>query len=119
MENKHKFELLDLRYMQEISRGDISYERRLANVFIETIPEDLLTLKRHFDEKSIEEIKKISHHMQSSLFIMGLEQKLSAYMEFEAYENADGKEIKEKIAFITKICMRAVEEAKVYLKGLA
>lgn len=105
--------------MQGISRGDINYERQVVRVFIETIPEDLITLKRHFEEKSLAEIKKVLHHMQSSIAIMGLGEKLSAYTDFEAYENAENKEIQEKIDFITTICSQAVEEAKFYLESLS
>ncbi|WP_316771261.1 hypothetical protein [Pedobacter frigiditerrae] len=118
MRTQPKFELIDLSYMQEISLGDLEYEKKVTTLFIEIIPENLVNLETYLELKSYQNLKKTLHHMQSSISIMGLDDKLSKYMDFESYENADEKEIKEKIDFITTICSQAIEEAKVYLKNL-
>jgi hypothetical protein len=118
MENRPEFKLIDLNYMQEISLGDVEYEKKVTTLFIETIPENLVDLETYLELKSYDSLKKTIHHMQSSISIMGLGEKLSNYMDFEAYENASELEIKEKIDFISAICGKAIEEAKVYLKIL-
>lgn len=104
--------------MTEISRGDLDYERQVTKIFIEIIPQDLVNLKAYFESNSFEKLKKTLHHMQSSISIMGLDKKLSKYMDVDAYEDTNGNEIKEKIDFIVTTCAKAVVEAKAYLKTL-
>jgi len=116
---KPKFELLDLTFMTEISRGDVDYERQVTKVFIEIIPEDLAELKKNVESNSIQNLKKTLHHMQSSVSIMGLDKKLSAYMDIDTYEEVNSKVIKEKIDFITATCTKAIDEATIYLKTLS
>ncbi|TCC93230.1 hypothetical protein EZ428_00185 [Pedobacter frigiditerrae] len=118
MKEQPEFKLINLSYMQEISLGDLEYEKKVTTLFIEIIPENLVDLETYFELKSFENLKKTLHHMQSSISIMGLDDKLSKYMDFEAYENANEKEIKEKMDFITTICIQAIAEAKDYLKNL-
>lgn len=113
--DQNEFELLDLSYMKQVSRGDTDYEKKVTRLFIEIIPENLANLQRDFELRAYPGIKKTLHHMQSSIAVMGLDNKLGTYMDMDLYERVNSKQVKENIDFISEICNKAVEEAKQYL----
>ncbi len=115
---ENEFELLDLSYMKQISRGDTAYEKKVTQLFIEIIPENLATLQRDYELRAYPGIKKTLHHMQTSIAVMGLDQKLADYLDMDLYERVNSLKVKENIDFIATICNKAVEEAKQYLDEL-
>lgn len=114
----NEFELLDLSYMRQISRGDTDYEKKVTRLFIEIIPENLANLQRDYELRAYPGIKKTLHHMQASISVMGLDDKLGDYLEMDLYEKVNSLQVKENIDFIAAICNKAVEEAKQYLVEL-
>ena len=116
--DQNEFELLDLSYMKQVSRGDTDYEKKVTRLFIEIIPENLANLQRDFELRAYPGIKKTLHHMQSSIAVMGLDNKLADYLDMDLYDRVNSKQVKENLDFIAEICNKAVEEAKQYLIAL-
>lgn len=116
--NQQRFQLLDLSYMKEISRGDLAYEKAVTQLFITTMPENLVELEKKCATKSYAELEKVLHYMQSSIAIMGLDKKLANFLDIDFCEQRNPNDIKTDIDFIISICTNAITEAKEYFAKL-
>ncbi|KUJ63545.1 hypothetical protein AR687_02335 [Flavobacteriaceae bacterium CRH] len=93
---------LDLSYLDEMSCGDAKFKQEMIDIFVETIPNQAAQLEKAFHENNIENVKKLSHHMKSSLDIFllnDLSNSLSV-VEEEAYIGAFTSESADKINII-------------------
>lgn len=112
------YQLLDLSYIREIGQGDIAYERNVAELFLDIIPENLSNLERDIEDEAYGNVKKTLHHMQSSISIMGFYPKLEQYMEPTVYDDISAEQIHQNVEMILAICREALAEARHYLNSL-
>lgn len=93
---------LDLSYLEEMSCGDTKFKQDMINIFIEKIPNQAAQLEAAFNVNNIEAVKKLSHHMKSSLdmfMLQDLSNSLSV-IEEEAYIGKFTTESVDKINII-------------------
>ena len=106
------YQFIDLAYMKDISKGNVSYEQLVTGHFIEGIPADVDNLETAFVMKDLPGVKRIAHDMKTSVAIMGLLPLLSNMLD--ALEDAESMEVVQPsvIAEVKKTCLAAVEEAR-------
>ena len=111
--NKYKQKkLLDLRYMKDISKGNVQYEKTVTEQFIRLIPEDLRALRSAFEGKDLNEIRRIAHNMKTSVSIMGLLPLLENLLDDLEQADVIDLELLNALEELDLICLRAVQEAK-------
>lgn len=112
------YRLLDLSYVREIAKGDIAYERNVARLFVDIIPENLASLEHDMAKGNYARARTTLHHMQSSISIMGFYPKLEKYMEPTVYGDLSIPLFRTNVHIIIAICREALVEAKHYLQSL-
>lgn len=60
---------INLSYLNELSNGNIQFEKEMISLFLHQVPKEILTLRRAFDEHEHGRIAEIAHKMKSSLDI--------------------------------------------------
>lgn len=118
MENsytKDSFQFIELGYLQQVSRGDLTYEQKIISLFVELVPDNLAEIAESYQRSDHETLKKALHQLQSSTAVMGLNEKLFAHWNMDAWSEMEDIEVKRHIDSIAMICTEAVEEAKKYL----
>lgn len=118
MRNTFQFNYINLDYVEEVSNGDLAYEKDIIALFISIIPQSVSSLIKQFELGSYQNVKKILHHMHSSTGIMGLNDKLGKYMDAIVEEDLENKVVRKNMQEISTVCLNAVEEAKNYLHTL-
>ena len=93
---------LDLSYLEEMSCGDVKFKQEMISLFIKTIPGQAAELEKAFNDNNIDTVKKLSHHMKSSLDIFLLDDLSNALsvIEEEAYTGVFTTESADKINII-------------------
>ena len=118
LEQQETYRLLDLSYIREISKGDLGYERNVANLFLTIVPENLASLEKDMLRGDYAHAKSTLHHMQSSISIMGFYPQLEAYMEPTVYSNIPPRQFQKNVQMILDICKEALVEADRFLRSL-
>ncbi|MBF4516745.1 response regulator [Flavobacterium sp. ANB] len=93
---------LDLSYLDEMACGDIKFRQEMIDLFIKMIPNQADQLEKAFNINEIDTVKKLSHHMKSSLDMFLLKDLSNALsvIEEEAYTGAFTSESADKIDLI-------------------
>jgi len=104
--------------MWGISEGNKEYERTVTEQFIEAIPFDLATLESALANKDLATLRQTAHTMRTDIAIMGLLEKLQAYLDVLEYEAFDEAKFKDAIMFVKTICLNALPEAHHYYTTL-
>ena len=110
--NFSDYQLIDLAYMKEISRGNVNYEKTVVGEFIECIPKDLAGLQTALDQNNFASLSTIAHNMKTSVGIMGLTSRLEILLDKLEEPGTDHPDLQACITTIGHICTKAVEEAK-------
>lgn len=66
------YQYLDLGYVKEVSRGNISYEKKVTSQFIDFMPANLSALKDSLKNSDFKQISQVAHNLKTSVAIMGL-----------------------------------------------
>jgi len=106
------YKLIDLSYMQEISNGNLKFEQKVTLQFINSIPEDLKSLRIAFDQNDSVNMNRIAHHMKTSVAIVGLLPKVERLLDILEFANAENTGLLSIISKLSTICSEAIEEAK-------
>ncbi|HUQ97692.1 MAG TPA: ATP-binding protein [Chitinophagaceae bacterium] len=112
---KTKTEMIDLRYLQELSMGDVEFEQAIIRQFIVQVPEELELLEEAIRNRRYLKIKGIAHGMKSSVAYLGLTEKLNPFlqrMETEAVLKPAADHFEADLKEVTTICNQALTEAK-------
>ena len=108
---------IDLRYMRQVSRGDLSFERTVAGQFIEGIDEELASLADALRQKNSLQAARIAHNMKTTVSIMGLNEKLNPWLD--AIEHpADEQEQQAAFDALNARCRDAVSETRQFIHSL-
>ena len=106
------FNYLNLAYMHTVSRGDISFERKVTSQFIDKIPGQLQELKTAYANQDFSRFKLRAHDFKTSVAIMGLlpvlDDKLGT-LELTTEQNTLSEGVLKEVEQILTI---AVEEAQ-------
>ncbi|WP_421938843.1 hypothetical protein [Pedobacter sp.] len=114
----HQFAVLDLSKLHELSLGDKAYELDMTEKFINHLNADLVLLDRYLSERNHPSFKQTAHHFLSTIYVMGLEAKLGADVQYLLQAEMDWDEAKLKLAHIHRICDLAKLEALNFLWNL-
>ena len=106
------FRTIHLRYMREISNGDVEYEKLVTKQFLDLIPVEITALEIAMSAKNEAGIARIAHSLKTSVSIMGLDQLLAD--DLDALENGNLHEdaMHEKLSHVVSVCRSALLEAE-------
>jgi len=107
--------LINLQYLQGISKGDRAFERTMLQQFIAQLPEDLSLLKAAITAADIPAIRSIAHNIKTTVAFIGLEHPLYAYLDpMERLSDDAAYDAVQTAAYfdaLKQLCLQAVEEA--------
>jgi CheY-like chemotaxis protein len=111
---KAKASLIDLEYLQTLSKGDKNFEKSMIRSFSLQVPEELNELKAAIEEKNFKRIAYVAHSMKSTISYMGLQQLAPILQQIETdSENQTGLgSINNNFILIDTTCRLALKEAE-------
>ncbi len=109
------FRCIRLTYMKEISGGNRAYEKAVTGQFVESMPEELLELENFRKAGKDAEVRRMAHHLKTTISVMGLEPLLGPYLDRLEYETLDDDEFKVVWKQLTGVSREALREAKMLL----
>lgn len=104
----------DLTYLRSVSKGNVSFEQKMLNTFIQQSSADIQKLKQALAVEDWETMRLIAHKTKPSLQFLGL-QSLQADMhllETIAKQRSDLDKATELISNISTVIAIAIEEIK-------
>jgi len=106
--------VIDLEYLQTLSKGDKTFEKNMIRSFSIQMPEELRQLKTAIVQKNYKKIGSIAHSMKSTVSYMGLKQLTPLLQQIEQEsENRNGfTRITGNFTLIDATCQLAIREAK-------
>jgi CheY-like chemotaxis protein len=110
------YQTIDLSYLREIGMGDVDFEREMAAKFIEIISDEVSQLMYNLEKEHDEALKQLVHKMRSTVYLMGLQPKLSTALDAVEYDKLSRDQLKKYISLIVEVCHMAKEEALVFMK---
>lgn len=113
-----QFSIIDLSYLREVSLGDEAYELEVAEIFIEMIDQDLLSLQAHFESGDREQLSVVAHRTLSTIYIMGLKSKLDSVLRSIENGGIAKGELKRKLDLVLSVCEAAKSEAMLFIHAL-
>ena len=111
-EDPAAYQLINLRYLRDISEGNKEYEKTITEQFIEVIPLDIAALESAFANLDITSLRQTAHTMKTDVSVMGLSEKLQPWLDTVEYELFDQAHFEQAIAAIKAICLEAMPEAR-------
>jgi CheY-like chemotaxis protein len=121
VEKENNFEIIDIRYLQEITGQRSASQVVLTKQFIEHIPTEVADLENCLKESNYLKAKQVAHNLKTSISIMGLTSKLNEaldYIENHVIQEERSIIIESYFAIIKSVCKKAVDEAKSFLSHL-
>ncbi|HEY1872257.1 MAG TPA: ATP-binding protein, partial [Chitinophagaceae bacterium] len=106
--------VIDLEYLQSISKGDKAFEEKMIRSFSIQMPEELKKLKTAIEHGDYGKISSVTHTMKSTVLYLGLQQLalLLEKMENESENKSDLANISNNFALIDSTCQLALKEAE-------
>ena len=114
--NGHSFKeeasLVQLEYLQQLSRGDKAFEQNMLTQFVTQLPEDLAMLKKAIDEETAIDIRRTAHTLKTTISFIGLETHLYPILEsLESLElNYDKALVADQFNTLKRLCIQALQE---------
>ena len=112
------YKYIDLKYLKEVSTGNIDFEKTVTEQFIEIIPTDLKLLEEAWKNADLHVLKQVAHNMNTSISVMGLNRILEPYLYQLEYGELTELGFTTNYNFLKKICETAVEEAIIFYSSL-
>ena len=110
--------VIDLDYLNELSKGDKNFEMEMIRQFIVQVPEEMASLQTFISEKNYSAVRSAAHGLKSSVSFVGLSSKLQPVLEQIEKHASSGNgfnEIQENFKQLQIVCNHAIEEAKLLL----
>jgi len=63
----------DLKYLNEISKGDANFIKEMIAIFLSETPQEIIKLEQAISKTDFEKIHAVSHHMKSTIPFIGLD----------------------------------------------
>ncbi|MVT11253.1 ATP-binding protein [Chitinophaga tropicalis] len=105
--------LVQLEYLQQLSRGDKEFEKNMLQQFVTQLPEDLSRLKQAIETDDIPGIRSTAHNLKTTVSFIGLQTRLEPLLS--SLERTDtGKYQATAVATtfdtLKQLCMQAMQE---------
>lgn len=110
--------VIDLDYLNELSKGDKNFETEMIRQFIVQVPDEIRSLQSSIKEKNYDGIRSAAHGLKSSVSFVGLSQKLHPVLEQIENHASLGNglnDIQQNFEQLQTICNQAIAEAKLLL----
>lgn len=114
----NSYQYINLTYMKEVSRGNLLYEKTVTRQFIETIPNNLTTLKKAWKEQDITLLQQTAHNMKTTISVMGLNNLLNVHLDFLEAETLTATGFDTHFTAINNVCTVSIAEANTFLTTL-
>lgn len=107
-----KNELVDLDYLLEMTDSNHETISKIMEIFLEEVPVNLLSLEKAIIAVDYPSIKKIVHHLKSSVAVLGIKPLKSMLQEIELLAGSafNAKRIGELYPSLQELCKRAITE---------
>ena len=105
----------NLTYLTDLSKGNKEFVTEMIEIFCAENPHELDSLERSVQDSDYEQIQSISHHMRSTMPIVGLDVHIGKELiELEqlAKTSSGIQTIRFNFGKIKAICQKALEELK-------
>ncbi|WP_269234994.1 GAF domain-containing hybrid sensor histidine kinase/response regulator [Flavobacterium flavigenum] len=103
---------IDLSFLDEMSCGNPNFKQDMIDLFIQKIPNELAQLEEAFNTNDMENVKKLTHNMRSSLDIFMLKD-LSNFLSIIEQEAIMGKFTSESLDKINILHCGIIEVVKI------
>jgi DNA-binding response OmpR family regulator len=105
---------IDLSYLDEILGDDKNLKLEMIELFIQNVPNDVDLLGNAILEKDVMAIKKMAHHMKSSLSMFNLNEEVAFLEQTErnANDSIISSEITEEFALVKNKLVGTIEALK-------
>jgi len=113
-----KYEIIDLTYMQAISGGDTSFEKTVAQQFIDNMPLHLEQLNSAYKNQDFTTVKLRAHDLKSSISIMGLLPLLEENLSNLEMAKEQLPTFQKALEEVNTTINTALEETKLFIKSL-
>jgi signal transduction histidine kinase/DNA-binding response OmpR family regulator len=110
--------IVQLQYLQQLSRGDKAFEQSMLRQFITQLPEDLALLKKAIEEDDIADIHSTAHNIKTTVSFIGLESRLYPILESMEKldkEHYDHTAVTDKFNTLKRLCLQALQETLLLL----
>ncbi len=106
--------LIDLKYLQILSKGDKIFEENMIRSISVQIPRELNELKAAIGQGDYKKIASVAHSLKSTVSYMGLHQvtPILQQIETEPEKQNDLEDLSDKFEFINATCRLALKEAE-------
>ena len=96
------------------SRNDMSYVKRMSEIFIEQTEKSILEIRAAYVSGDLEAVAKLIHRIRPSVDNMGIELVRSEIKEVEkaAKDPVESEELKNKLVFVLSILDKAIQQLK-------
>ncbi|MET0461544.1 MAG: ATP-binding protein [Chitinophagaceae bacterium] len=112
-----QYKYIDLSYMEEISGGDIDYEKTVTAQFLEIVPADLEKMKTAIKKNDFVSLAKIAHSMKASIAVMGMNTRMDA--ELDTMETGSNEEDRrEAFTRFAAYCNKAMQEVQHFSESI-
>jgi signal transduction histidine kinase/DNA-binding response OmpR family regulator len=106
-------QLVQLAYLQQLSKGDTEFEHAMLQQFVTQLPEDLGVLKKAIQAEDIQSIRQAAHNLKTTISFIGLEGRLYPILEpLESLEQQhyDAAVVAEQFNTLRTLSLKAIEE---------
>ena len=100
--------------VQEMAEGDEEFISSVISVFLEEVPQDLLSLEKALDAGNYEQVYQLAHKIKPNVDLLGMEQTRAAALEIETLGKsaANMSEIQQVFPSLKKDIEQVVSELK-------
>ncbi|MDI9319492.1 MAG: ATP-binding protein [Phycisphaerales bacterium] len=110
--------IIDMVFLQQFTKGDWAMQNKYISMFLENAPKLLAQLHEGLSKSDFEMIKIAAHSLKPQLSYMGVPEEVSNVfmLEQSAGQKAQQNNIPELIENIKRVCNKAFEELRIYMK---
>jgi len=110
----HQELTLNLSYLESFTGNDASFKKQMIDIFIESTPKILSTIKNHIHQDEFEKAREAAHKFNSQLQFMGNEKALNQLnlLEIMCKEKRDANSILLVFEDIKRFCLKAIQQLK-------
>jgi len=117
-DTQNSFATIHLNYMRSISQGNIDFEKKITQDFMNCIPIEINSIKQYHLQKDIPALRQAAHNLKTSISIMGLTEKLNPLLDELEYKSLTETEFNDIFSSLETICNAALTEARQFYISL-
>lgn len=112
----NRFKTINLGYLEEISGGDIHFQKELIDIFIQQVPDFIANMELFFAKNDLVKLAKEAHSAKSSALIFMMEQTGKDLKQIQLLaENNKADAIPALLATVKQLMQEACDELLQYI----